>query len=147
MNKLEERIQGARMKDIQQFLQENESEMTKTAAFSEYMRQKFREKGLLQQDVFLQADIPERYGYKLISMEKHTKQRDIIIRICYAAKFTLEETQTSLHLYRMPELYPEFPRDALIMVAFNDRPGDVIDLNSVLKKNGMDPLRSSGTTV
>ena len=133
------------MKDIQQFLQENESEMTKADAFSEYMRQKFREKGLLQQDVFLQADIPERYGYKLISMEKHTKQRDIIIRICYAAKFTLEETQKALHLYRMTELYPEFARDALLIVAFNERPGSIIELNMMLKKNGMDPLRSSGT--
>ena len=134
------------MKDIQRFLEENEAEMIKEYAFADYMRTKFKEKGMLQQDVFLNADIPERYGYKLISQEKHTKQRDIILRICYAAEFTLEETQEALYLYRMPKLYPEFPREALIMVAFNDRPGDVIELNAELKKNGMKPLRSSGTT-
>ena len=45
----------------------------------------------------------------------------------------------------MPELYVEFPRDALIMVIFKDRPGDIIDVNSLLRKNGMKLLRSSGS--
>ncbi len=44
----------------------------------------------------------------------------------------------------MPEFYVEFPRDALIMVLFKDRPGDIIKVNAVLKQNGMQPLRSSG---
>ena len=146
MNTLEERLKGLRMRDIEQFLEDNKKEMLKEErAFADYMRAKIKEKGLSQQDVFLKADIPERYGYKLISQEKHTKQRDIIIRICYAAGFTLEETQRALHLYQMPELFPEFARDAMIMVAINDRPGNIIELNMMLKRNGMDPLRSSGT--
>jgi len=146
MNTLEERLKGLRMQDIEQFLEDNKKEMLKEErAFADYMRAKIKEKGLSQQDVFLKADIPERYGYKLISQEKHTKQRDIIIRICYAAGFTLDETQRALHLYQMPELFPEFARDAMIMVAINDRPGSIIELNMMLKRNGMDPLRSSGT--
>ena len=28
------------------------------------------------------AGVPERYGYKLISGEKHTIQRDVILRLC-----------------------------------------------------------------
>ena len=146
MNTLEERLKGLRMRDIEQFLENNKKEMLKEErAFADYMRAKIKEKGLSQQDVFLKADIPERYGYKLISQEKHTKQRDIIIRICYAAGFTLDETQRALHLYQMPELFPEFARDAMIMVAINDRPGSIIELNMMLKRNGMEPLRSSGT--
>ena len=146
MTNLDEKIKGVRMQDIGKYLEENKNEMIEEKhAFADYMRGKFREKGLLQQDIFLQADIPERYGYKLISQEKHTRQRDIILRICYAAHFTLEETQKALHLYRMTELYPEFARDALLIVAFNERPGSIIELNMMLKKNGMDPLRSSGT--
>lgn len=146
MNTLEERLKGLRMRDIEQFLEDNKKEMLKEErAFADYMRAKIKEKGLSQQDVFLKADIPERYGYKLISQEKHTKQRDIIIRICYAAGFTLDETQRALHLYQMPELFPEFARDAMIMVAINDRPGSIIELNMMLKRNGMEPLRSSGT--
>ena len=52
---------------------------------------KFKEKGILQQDVFLAADLPERYGYKLISEQKHTTQRDTILRLCLAARFDEDE--------------------------------------------------------
>ena len=103
-----------------------------------------KKKKLKQQDVFLAADIPEKYGYKLLSGEKHTKQRDVILRLCYAAELNLDETQKALKLYRMPELYAKIQRDALIMIAFNERPGSIIDVNSFLKKNGMDILRPSG---
>ena len=85
-----------------------------------------------------------RYGYKLIAEEKHTRQRDTILRLCYAARMSLDETQRALKYYRMPELYAKIPRDALIMICFNERPGSIIDVNSYLKNNGMDVLRSSG---
>jgi hypothetical protein len=71
-------------------------------------------------------------------------ERDVILRLCYAAEFTLKETQTALKLYGMSELYAKIPRDALIMVAFHDRPGSVLDVNSCLIKNKMMPLKSSG---
>ena len=112
--------------------------------FSVYIKDLLRGKGLTQQKVFLLADIPERYGYKLLSGEKHTKQRDVILRICYAAECTLEETQKALRKYEMPQLYAKIPRDALLMIIFNERPGSIIDANTLLKKNGMEPLRTSG---
>ena len=37
-----------------------------------YSAYRIVEKGITQQTVFLKADIPERYGYKLLSGEKHT---------------------------------------------------------------------------
>ena len=145
-NKLEEKLIKFHVDNISDFFSENKEEMVNDDfAFASYMRQKFKEKGVSQQEIFLYADIPERYGYKLISQQKHTKQRDIILRICYSAFFTLEETQKALRLYFMPEMYVEYPRDALLMVIFKDRPGDIIEVNTLLKKNGMQPLRSSGT--
>lgn len=45
-------------------------------AFSEYIKDLLKEKRITQQMVFLKADIPEKYGYKLLSGEKHTRQRD-----------------------------------------------------------------------
>ena len=145
-NKLEDKLLSVHMGNINDFLEENSDEIIDDEyAFSKYMRAKFKEKGVLQQDVFLYSDIPERYGYKLISQQKHTKQRDIILRICYSAKFTIEETQKALMLYDMPELHAEFPRDAMIMVIFKDRPGDIIEVNALLRGKGMKPLRSSGT--
>ena len=144
-NKLEDKLFKVNVDTIKEFFRENKDEMINDEyAFASYMRRIFKEKGVSQQEIFLYADIPERYGYKLISQEKHTKQRDIILRICYSAGMTIEETQKALRLYGMPELYVEYPRDALLMVIFKDRPGDIIMVNSILKKNGMEPLRSSG---
>ncbi|MDD6481862.1 MAG: hypothetical protein PUF65_06315 [Lachnospiraceae bacterium] len=124
-----------------------ESMNTSEEAFSLYMKELLAEKKIKQQTVFLNADIPERYGYKLLSGEKHTKQRDVILRICYAAELTLEETQRALKKYGMPELYAKLPRDALLMIMFNERPGSIIDVNALLKENGMEPLRTSGIQV
>lgn len=112
--------------------------------FAHYMKEIIKENDLLLQDVFLNADIPERYGYKLLSEEKHTKQRDIILRICYVAKFTLAQTQKALKIYGMPEMYSRIPRDAALMICFNERPGTIMDVNSFLRKNHFLPLRSSG---
>ena len=68
-----EKLKGVRMQDIGKYLGENKNEMIEEKhAFADYMRSKFKEKGLLQQDIFLQADIPERYGYKLISQEYYS---------------------------------------------------------------------------
>ena len=113
-------------------------------AFSEYIKGLLKEKKMTQQMVFLKADIPERYGYKLLSGEKHTRQRDVILRICYAAEMTLEETQRALQKYGMPQLYAKIPRDALLIIIFNARPGGIIEVNELLSEKGMDMLRTSG---
>lgn len=39
-------------------------------AFSEYIKDLLKEKRITQQMVFLKADIPEKYGYKLLSGRK-----------------------------------------------------------------------------
>ena len=86
-------------------------------AFSEYIKDLLKEKKITQQMVFLKADIPEKYGYKLLSGEKHTRQRDIILRICYAAELTLEQTQRALRKYEMPQLMQRF-REMLFLCLF-----------------------------
>ena len=68
----------------------------------------------------------------------------MILRICYAGELTLEETQRALRKYEMPELYAKIPRDALLMILFQDRPGSILDVNTLLKNKGMEPLRTSG---
>lgn len=133
------------LSEFDKYCRENkESLNTEKNAFSEYIKKLLKTRKLTQQVVFLRADIPERYGYKLLSGEKHTKQRDVILRICYAAEMTLEETQHALKKYEMPELYAKIPRDAFLMIIFNERPGSIIEVNELLNKNGMEPLRTSG---
>ena len=134
-------------RDLPQVLKEYETDlMDGSKSFSEYMRTMFRMKHKRQQDIFLQADISERYGYKLISGERRTRQRDIILRICYAAEFTYEETQKALRLYRMPELYAKDARDAALIVMFMNRPGSVLDVNTCLRKAGFAILKPCGTS-
>ena len=142
---LEKILGSTHIDNIGGYLSENaDSILSSDRPFSDYIRGIIKEKGLRQQDIFLDADIPERYGYKLIAEEKHTRQRDVILRLCYAAHMSLDETQNALKYYRMPELYAKVPRDELIMIAINVRPGSIIDVNSFLKMNGMEVLRSWG---
>lgn len=142
---LEKILGSTHAKNFDSYVAENtESIIASDRPFSDYYRALVKEKGLRLQDIFLDADVPERYGYKLVTEEKHTRQRDVILRLCYAAKMNLEETQKALKYYRMPELYAKFSRDALIMICFNERLGSILEVNGFLKKNGMDVLRSSG---
>ena len=131
--------------DFDAYCKENkESLLSQANSFQTYVKDIIGKKKLNLQRVFLLADIPERYGYKLMTGEKHTKQRDVILRICYAAQLTLEQTQRALEKYGMPQLYPKIPRDALLMILFNERPGSIIDVNAILKEKNMDTLRTSG---
>lgn len=142
-DKLEQVLQSTHIKDFDAYCREN-TEYLAEGDFAEYMKNIFSEKKLTQQIVFLRADIPERYGYKLLSGEKRTKRRDVILRICYAAEMSLAQTQRALRKYQMPELYAKLPRDALLMIIFNERPGDIIEVNELLKKHGMEILRTCG---
>ena len=144
-NELERELGSTHLADYTAFVQNNKDSMLSDAtSVSTYIKSILRKKGITQQVAFLKADIPERYGYKLLSGEKHTRQRDVILRICYASELTLKETQRALRKYDMPELYAKIPRDTLIMIAFNERPGSIIDVNALLKEHGMEPLRTSG---
>ncbi|SEM38855.1 hypothetical protein SAMN04487770_13634 [Butyrivibrio sp. ob235] len=144
-NELEKVLGKTHLSDYDSYVQKNKDSMLSDSnSFSTYVKEKMSEKGITQQTVFLKADVPERYGYKLLSGEKHTKQRDVILRICYAADFTLQETQRALKKYGMAELYAKDERDALVMIAFNEKPGSIIEVNTMLKEHGLAPLRTSG---
>ncbi len=133
------------LSEFEDYCKENKKSMNLDKdSFPVYIKDCLAKRRITQQTVFLKADIPERYGYKLLSGEKHTRQRDVILRICYAAELTLEETQRALKKYEMPELYAKIPRDALLMIIFNERPGSIIEVNGLLKQKGMEPLRTSG---
>ena len=142
-DELEKVLQSTHIKNFDAYCQENTGGPS-DCEFSVYMKNIFSEKNLTQQLVFWRADIPERYGYKLLSGEKRTRQRDVILRICYAAEMSLAQTQRALKKYEMPELYAKRPRDALLMIIFNEHPGDIIEVNEVLKEHGMETLRTSG---
>ncbi len=144
-NELERLLGSTHLSDYDTYVRANKDSMLSEAtSFSSYIKDILKENGITQQMAFLRADIPERYGYKLLSGEKHTRQRDVILRLCYASEMTLRQTQRALRKYGLPELYAKIPRDALIMVAFNERPGSILDVNAFLIENSLPPLRTSG---
>lgn len=143
---LEQVLACTHMSEFDKFIHSNKlSLQNESNDFYSYMKGIFKEKKLTQQMIYLRADIPEGYGYKLLCGEKRTKQRDVILRICYAAEFTLEEVQRALKKYRMAQLYVKIPRDALLMIAFNEHSGDINDVNKMLAGNGFAALKSCGT--
>ncbi|MBR3305005.1 MAG: hypothetical protein IKI74_04185 [Christensenellaceae bacterium] len=129
---------------IDEYLEENaESLINGAKPFAEYMRRTIKGKGLLKQTVFLNADISEGYGYKLLSEEKRTRKRDVILRLCIGAGFGLKETQKALELYKMPSLYPKDRRDAVIMIAVNTGIHEISKVNDLLDQYGMEKLEQA----
>ena len=139
--RLRERLLQLRPEELPGFLaQERESLITSPRPFADYMRRKLREKDILQQNVFLAADLSENYGYKLIAEEKHTRQRDTILRLCLGARFRLEEVNEALILYGMAPLYGRFARDAVLETAIRCGIHDLEEVNKLLNRCGCPPL-------
>ncbi len=137
-------LQKTNPEDLDDYLKEQKQNLAdEEHPFAAYMRELFKEKGITQQEVFLKADIPEKYGYRLIAESKKTKQRDYILRICLAAELTLTETQRALKLYGMTELYSRVPRDAVLMVAVNTGVYEIEEVNKMLREHEMEPLQNS----
>ena len=140
-DELNEQLVHTRPEELAGFLAQNADELiTEARPFAAYMRRKLREKGLLQQDVFLAADLSEGFGYKLIAEEKHTRQRDVILRLCLAARFCPAEVQEALIRYGMAPLYGRFPRDAVLLVAFANGIFELEAVNRLLTEHGQKPL-------
>ena len=131
--------------DLEEYLEENrEALLPEGREFAAYMRGKLREKGLLQQEVFLAADVSENYGYKLIAQEKHTRNRNVILRLCIAARFTSEETREALTLYGMAPLHGRIARDVALLSALAGGLRDVHEVDAMLRRLGMAPLVDDG---
>ena len=126
---------------LQTFLKRHESSLIRSdRPFTDYMRAKFRENDISEQNVFLSADLSERYGYKLISGEKRTRQRDVILRLCLSAEFHLDEVREALMLYGMSPLHDRIPRDMAFIVAFNKRIFEIHDVDAILRDNNLSPF-------
>ena len=108
--------------------------------FTSYVRRILKEKGISQKDLFIAADMNERTGRRIISGEKHTSNRDVILRICIAGGMNSDETQHALMLYGMSPLYVRIPRDALILHAIAHDQRDLWELEEELKRNQMEGL-------
>ena len=140
-------LKSTNPEDLTEFFERHWSSIiSDSKPFATYMRTLLKAKGIKQLDAFIRADIPEHYGYRIISEERHTKQRDVILRLCVGGHLSLDETQKALKLYGLSPLYSKAPRDAVIMVAINNEIDNVHEVDTLLEEHKMSPLEKCGTT-
>lgn len=122
---------------LEAFYRDNTQYMTDSKkAFYYYMKDVTEAKNILLKDMYMLAGVSESYGEKIVRMEKHTKNRDLILRLCLAGHFSLAETNKALKLYGMNELYAKDKRDACIIVAIHNRIYERLKIDEMLEKQG-----------
>lgn len=136
--KLNELLENMKPDQLDAYFKENEKYMADgKKAFYYYMKDVLDEKNVKLKDVYSFAGVTESYGSKILTMEKHTKDRDLIIRFCIAGHFNWDETNRALKLYGLSELYAKDPRDACIIVAINNRIFNLYDIDEMLMHRGL----------
>lgn len=130
-------LESMKPSQLKEFYKNNNGQMAdEKKAFYYYVKDVTEAKNILLKDVYSFAGVSESYGEKIVRMEKHTTNRDLIIRLCIAGRFSLVETNKALKLYGMNSLYSKDARDASIIVAINNRIYNLADVDDILLSNG-----------
>ena len=131
-------LQNSSPEDAERIIKENRSSVfCEINPFGTCLKEVAYANGLTLRDVINRAKLPsERFGYRLISGEKHTRDRDTVIKLCLGAKADLEDTQRLLKLYGMSPLYSRIARDAVIISALTSGISEVEEINVLLEKTG-----------
>ncbi|MCR5654404.1 MAG: hypothetical protein K6G07_02015 [Lachnospiraceae bacterium] len=138
LNKL---LEDVAPEELDAYLEKNRKYMADAErAFYYYMKDVIDEKRLKMNFVYSTAGLSQSYGEQIVHMTKHTKDRDVILRLCIAGRFSVEETNRALKLYKMSELYAKDPRDACLIVAINRRIYDLFKIDDILTEHGFDVL-------
>lgn len=131
-------LDRAEPEQVHVFLEEHFAQGQPT--FVQYLDALLEQKGMKRQEVLLRADLPQKYGYKLLTGESHTTDRDKLLRICLALELNLKQVQRVLRLYGMSELYPKNARDVVIIASIGRRQWDVHEVSQQLTDAGFAPL-------
>ena len=141
---LDKILENMKPSKLNGFINDNSDSMVNAEkAFYYYMKDKYLEKKIKLKDVYLLAGVSESYGGKILRMEqKHSDDRDLIIRFCLVGRFNRIETNRALTLYGMSSLYAKNPRDACIIVAINNRIFDLYEIDKILEEKGFNKITS-----
>lgn len=140
-SELDEMLEGMKPEELAGFYKKNSSYLAdEKKAFYYYFKDLTEERRIFLKDVYTFAGVTESYGSKIITMTKHTKNRDLILRLCIAARFHVEEINRALKLYGMKPLYAKDKRDACIIVAVKNKMRDLADIDDFLDSQGFAKL-------
>lgn len=137
LNKLLENMKPG---EIDEYIKNNRKYLAEGKAFYYYVKDVLDRKNIKHKDVYIQAGMSDSYGGQILRMEKHVKNRDIILRLCIAGHLNWDEMNRALKLYGMNELYAKDPRDALLILEINNRVFDIDKINKDLTEHGFNPL-------
>lgn len=140
-DELDEILDNTKPKELDKYLSDNRDYMAdEKKAFYYYFKDVLEEKNIKLKDVYSFAGMSESLGGQIVRMEKHTKNRDVIIKLCIAGHFSWNEINRALKLYGLNELYSKNARDTCIIVAVNSRIFDFDKIDEMLIKQGLDTL-------
>ena len=100
-NELDALLRDMNPKDLDNYYKENRDSMNTEKTFTYYVKDVIQEKNIRLKDVYSFAGLSESYGEQILNMRKHTKDRDVVIRLCVAGRLTLDEINRALKLYGM----------------------------------------------
>ncbi len=143
-DELNELLEKTSPKEVGDYLKNNNDYLaTDEKTFYYYMKNTIEEKHIKLKDVYSFAGVSESYGSQILRMEKHTKNRDLILKLCICAHFKWDETDKALKLYGFNELYSKNPRDAVIIVALNNRIYDLGRIDEMLSEQDLETLSTA----
>lgn len=152
-NELDELLGSMKPDKLGSYYEENKPYMSNDCrSFTYYVKDVLASKNITfagrkmcLKDIYSIAGVSESYGEKILNMEKHTKNRDLIIRFCLAGHFLLDEVNRALKLYGMSPLYAKDKRDACLIVAINNRIYELYEIDDLLLKHGLTRLSKEET--
>ena len=138
---LDEQLKSMDPGQLDVYLKENRGYLAEAEKeFYYFVKSVLEKNNIMLKVVYQRMDVEESVGSKIIRQERHTRNRDTIIKICLAGHFSLLETNRALKLYNMRELYAKDPRDACLIVLINNRRFEIDDVDEVLKEKGFEGL-------
>lgn len=142
-NELEKMLESMKPGELSSYYKDNSQYLADDKkAFYYYFKDVVESKNIFLKDIYSFAGVTESWGSKIITMEKHTRNRDLIIRLCIAGRFSIEEMNRALKLYGMNPLYAKDKRDACMIVAINNRIYDLSEIDDLLIRQGYLKLSS-----
>ncbi len=89
-------------------------------SFHEFFGHVLEEKHLDRSAVIKDSGLERTYAYQILSGIKENPGKDKILRLCIAAKCTLNETLKALEIANVPGLYVRNRRDIILIYAIEN---------------------------
>ena len=134
--KLSETLKNA--KDINSFLQENESYIT-NPTLQEYLAKLLALKGLKKQDVIKNAELDSNYINQLFSGRRTNPGRNQTLSLAFGFGLNNEETARLLKIAGVGSLYPKNKRDAVIIHSLENG-NSIMQTNEILNSLEIETL-------